>query len=50
MNWARDDLKLERVRALLDENQLDAIVVRPKRAYAWTECSYPGSATQFDFD
>jgi hypothetical protein len=25
-------------------------VVRPKRAYAWTECSYPGSATQFDFD
>ena len=25
-------------------------VVRPKRAYAWTESGYPGSATQFDFD
>jgi hypothetical protein len=25
-------------------------VVRPKRAYAWTERSYPSSATQFDFD
>jgi general stress protein 26 len=25
-------------------------VVRPKRAYAWTESSYPSSATQFDFD
>ena len=25
-------------------------VVRPKRAYAWTEPSYPSSATQFDFD
>lgn len=25
-------------------------VVRPKRAYAWTESSYPASATQFDFD
>ena len=24
-------------------------VVRPKRAYAWTESGYPGSATQFDF-
>jgi len=24
-------------------------VVRPKRAYAWTERGYPGSATQFDF-
>ena len=24
--------------------------VRPKRAYAWTERSYPSSATQFDFD
>src|SRR4051812_12169741 len=25
-------------------------VVRPQRAYAWTERGYPGSATQFDFD
>jgi hypothetical protein len=25
-------------------------VVRPKRAYAWTERGYPGNATQFDFD
>jgi general stress protein 26 len=25
-------------------------VVRPKRAYAWTESRYPSSATQFDFD
>jgi Pyridoxamine 5'-phosphate oxidase len=25
-------------------------VVRPRRAYAWTERDYPGSATQFDFD
>ena len=25
-------------------------VVRPKRAYVWTESGYPGSATQFDFD
>jgi hypothetical protein len=25
-------------------------VVRPKRAYAWIEREYPGSATQFDFD
>jgi general stress protein 26 len=25
-------------------------VVRPERAYAWTERSYPSSATQFDFD
>ena len=25
-------------------------VVRPKRAYAWTESGYPRSATQFDFD
>jgi len=25
-------------------------VVRPKRAYAWTERGYPGTATQFDFD
>ena len=25
-------------------------VMRPKRAYAWTERSYPASATQFDFD
>jgi hypothetical protein len=25
-------------------------VVRPRRAYAWTESSYPSSATQFDFD
>lgn len=24
-------------------------VVRPNRAYAWTESGYPGSATQFDF-
>ena len=24
-------------------------VVRPQRAYAWTESGYPGSATQFDF-
>jgi general stress protein 26 len=24
-------------------------IVRPKRAYAWTESGYPGSATQFDF-
>jgi hypothetical protein len=24
-------------------------VVRPKRAYAWVEREYPGSATQFDF-
>ena len=25
-------------------------VVRPRRAYAWTERNYVGSATQFDFD
>ena len=25
-------------------------VVRPERAYAWTERGYPGNATQFDFD
>jgi Pyridoxamine 5'-phosphate oxidase len=25
-------------------------VVRPRRAYAWNERSYPASATQFDFD
>jgi hypothetical protein len=24
-------------------------VVRPVRAYAWTENGYPGNATQFDF-
>ena len=24
--------------------------VRPKRAYAWMERDYPGTATQFDFD
>ena len=76
MPWPRDDDKLDRVRALMTEAELDALerrvdevygpkydftpdssdesdpwfVVRPKRAYAWTERSYPGSATQFDFD
>jgi hypothetical protein len=25
-------------------------VVRPERAYTWTERGYPGDATQFDFD
>jgi nitroimidazol reductase NimA-like FMN-containing flavoprotein (pyridoxamine 5'-phosphate oxidase superfamily) len=25
-------------------------LVRPRRAYAWTERAYPRSATQFDFD
>jgi nitroimidazol reductase NimA-like FMN-containing flavoprotein (pyridoxamine 5'-phosphate oxidase superfamily) len=25
-------------------------IVRPKRAYAWIEASYPTSATRFDFD
>ena len=28
MSWPRDDAKLERVRALMDEHQLDALVVR----------------------
>ena len=28
MSWARDDSKLERVRALLAEEELDALVVR----------------------
>ena len=28
MSWARDDSKLERVRALMAEEELDALVVR----------------------